>query len=101
MHQTTTFYYQKYGNYAFFSYLMSNCLMSHVCQKALCTIFMEYSKEFHVKMVHARILSNILFNNHCKLMNPRSSKTKLKDLKLTEEVGLVLSRNIKIIIIIK
>jgi len=107
MLQTTTFYYQKFGEYtdkmdrgwlnvptdnacqwAFFAYLIFNCVKNHVCRKSLCTIFMEISKAFgfHMTMVHARILSNILFNNHCKLMNPRSTKeTKLKVLKLSEE----------------
>ena len=104
---TTTFYHQKYGDYTdtldrgwlniptdnacqwtFFAYLMFNAVKNHVCRKSLSAIFMEVSKSFGFDMttVHARVLSNILFNNHCKLMNPRSTKeTKLKVLKLSED----------------
>ena len=72
----------------FFAYLMFNAVKSHVCRKSLGTIFMDISNTFGfgMKSHHSRILSNILFNNHCKLMNPRSTKeTKLKVLKLSEE----------------
>ena len=107
MLETTTFYYQKYGKYTdtldrgwlnvptdnacqwtFFAYLMFNAVKDHVCRKSLSTIFVDISNTFGFGMNshHSRILSNILFNNHCKLMNPRSTKqTKLKVLKLSEE----------------
>ena len=104
---TTTFYYQKFGKYTdtldrgwlnvptdnacqwtFLSYLMFNAVKNHVCRKSLSAIFMDISTSFGFGMMshHARILSNIFFNNHCKLMNPRSTKeTKLKLLKLLED----------------
>ena len=103
----TTFYYQKYGKYtdtldrgwlnvpsdsacqwAFFAYLMFNAVKQHVCRKSLSNIFVQISDTYSLNMTrqHAHILSNVFFNNHCKLMNPRSTKeTKQKVLKLSEE----------------
>ena len=81
----------------FFAYLMFNAVKSHVCRKSLGTIFMDISNTFGfgMKSHHSRILSNILFNNHCKLMNPRSTKqTKLKVMKLSEESWRDLMRNV-------
>ena len=105
--ETTTFYYQKYGKYTdimdrgglnvpsdtacqwvFFCYLMFNAVKHNVCRTSLSNIFMQVAEmhSFNMSRTHARILSNVFFNNHCRLMTPRSTKeSKQKVLKLSED----------------
>ena len=104
---TTTFYFQKYGDYtklmdrgglneptdnacqwAFLCYIMFNEVKERVCRKSLTNIFMLVSDthNFGMQKVHCRILANVFFKNYCKDMNPRSTKeASQKVLKLSEK----------------
>ena len=72
-----------------YSYIMFHQVVRVVCRTSLLNILMVIAEfhNFNIEKKHGRILSNILFNNHCHLFNPRSSKEpKQKILKLSNLV---------------
>ena len=101
----TTFYFEKYGEYTdsldrgglnipsdsvcqwvTFCFILFNVVKNSVCRKSFSKMAMALSDtyQFDMKERHARILSNILINNHCSFSNPRSTKEPaLKRLKLS------------------
>ena len=104
---TTTSYYQKYGDYtksmdrgglnvpsdsacqwSIFCFILFESVKDKVCRKSLANLFMVVSQmhTFNMDRHHANVLSNIFFKNYCNNSNPRSTKeSKQKVLKLSNE----------------
>lgn len=102
----TTFYYEKFGAYTdsldrgglrtpsdqacqwtIFCFILFSVVKDFVCRKSFCGMAMTLSDIFQLGMEdrHARILSNIFLNNHCRASTPWSTKEPaLKRLKLSE-----------------
>lgn len=69
-----------------FSYIVFQSIANYVCRKSLSNALYRISEmfDFHVKEHHCHILSNIFFNNLCKLSNmPSHKEPKQKILKLS------------------
>lgn len=69
-----------------FCYIMFHAVLQDVCRNSLCNIFMDIAERFMfiVERNHGKILSNIFFNNYCRLTSPiSSSEPKVKVLKLS------------------
>ena len=103
--ESTHFYFDKYGSYqkildrgglkipqdnacqwCFFCYALFLTVKDDVCRKSLSSLFMLISEYhfFEMEERHCFTLSNIFFNNLCKLVTPRSNKEPaLKILKLS------------------
>ena len=69
-----------------FSFIVFQTIKDNVCRKSLTDILLMIAERysFGISAENARILSNILINNHCKESCPGSSKeNNLKILKLS------------------
>ena len=102
----TYLYYERYGNYtcnlsrgglktpqdkayhwAMFGAALFSLLKSNVCRTSFVKLLLKVSEayEFDMQKFHCTTYSNILFNNFCKLTNPKSSKeSDLKIIKLSD-----------------
>ena len=62
--------------WTFFSYIMFKVVVDNVCRKSLANILVLISEMhmFNMSKYHSYTMANILFNNHCHLYSPRSSK---------------------------
>ena len=102
----TTYYYERFGGYfkeldkgglniptdtacqwTIFTYILFSVVKDSVCRTSLCKLALALSDtfKFHMELRHARILSNVLLNNHCLASTPRSSKEPaLKRIKMSD-----------------
>ena len=69
-----------------FCYIIIYWVVKDVCRNSLCDIFLDIAERFmfEVEKKHGSILSNVLFNNYCRLNSPVSNcEPKVKVLKLS------------------
>ena len=72
--------------YVCFCYIIFYSVVKDVCRSSLCDIFLDIAERlmFEAEKKHGSILSNVLFNNYCRLNSPVSNcEPKVEVLKLS------------------